>query len=117
MFCQRCGKDIEEDTKFCGYCGYELREDEVGVLKVENMERNLTKSPKLGVFGWGLAGGFIMGKIPGSTRGSAGVALLFLGVLRYLGDPGMRPLVLVFLTIAALLILSGYFPHRSRTLL
>ena len=24
MLCPKCGKDVEEDAKFCGYCGYEF---------------------------------------------------------------------------------------------
>lgn len=24
MFCPKCGKEVEEDAKFCGYCGYEF---------------------------------------------------------------------------------------------
>jgi len=64
--------------------------------------------PKLGLLSWGLAGGFICGKVPGSMRGAAGVALLLVGVLRTAGDPMLRPLTLAFLIVALLLILSGY---------
>lgn len=26
MYCRKCGKEIEENSKFCPYCGYELKE-------------------------------------------------------------------------------------------
>ena len=31
MFCSKCGKEIEDDAKFCQYCGHEI-----GTLKINN---------------------------------------------------------------------------------
>jgi len=72
------------------------------------MERNLTKGPKLGFLRWGLAGGFISGKMPGSTLGTIGVAVLFLGAVKHYRDPTVLPLAFVFLIVAVALIYGGY---------
>ena len=29
MYCSNCGKIVPEDSRFCEYCGYDLREDEI----------------------------------------------------------------------------------------
>ena len=31
MFCSKCGKEIEDNAKFCQYCGHE-----VGTSKIDN---------------------------------------------------------------------------------
>lgn len=49
-------------------------------------ERNLTKQPKLGFLGWGFAGGFISSQMPGSGRGTLGMALLIVGAWRVFGE-------------------------------
>jgi len=34
MYCPNCGKEVEEDARFCGYCGYELvKEKEVSKVR------------------------------------------------------------------------------------
>jgi uncharacterized membrane protein YvbJ len=34
MHCPNCEKEVEEDAKFCGYCGYELiNEEEIPTLE------------------------------------------------------------------------------------
>jgi hypothetical protein len=74
----------------------------------DSVERRLTKNPKLGVLGWGLAGGFIMGTgTPGATLGTIGVALFFLGMVKSLVE-ALYPLALLLLLVSALSIYGGY---------
>lgn len=78
------------------------------MVQPDSVERKLTKNPKLGLLGWGLGGGFIMGTgMPGATLGTIGVALFFLGVVKSLGQ-GLYPLVLLFLFVSVLSIYGGY---------
>jgi len=52
MFCPKCGKDVEEDAKFCGHCGYELES-----AKKERKGNN--KTSQIG-FLFSLIGGIIV---------------------------------------------------------
>lgn len=77
-------------------------------MQSRNVDRKLTRNPKLGVVGWGLAGGFIMGTgMPGATLGTVGVALFFLGALRSLVQ-GPPLLALLFFVLSVLLIYAGH---------
>lgn len=44
MICPNCGKEIEDNGKFCGYCGYKLVQDATPVLPKKEPTKN-TKKP------------------------------------------------------------------------
>ena len=35
MLCPKCGKEVEEDVRFCGYCGYEFMKEKEKTKKIE----------------------------------------------------------------------------------
>jgi membrane protein implicated in regulation of membrane protease activity len=77
-------------------------------MRSQNAEGKLTRNPKLGMLGWGLAGGFIMGTgMPGATLGTVGVALFFMGAVKTLVQ-GPPALALLFFLVSVLLIYAGY---------
>jgi hypothetical protein len=83
----------------------------------------LTKGPKLDLLGWALAGGVMSGGVPGSGRGTIGVALLVLGPLGTFGQVGksgdssaqgrLIVLAVIFLLVAIALIASGYSAYTE----
>ena len=46
MICPNCGKEIEDNGKFCGYCGYKLVQDATPVTPKKELVKN-TKKPLL----------------------------------------------------------------------
>lgn len=44
MICPNCGKEIEDNGKFCGYCGYKLVQDATPVIPKKEPVKN-TKKP------------------------------------------------------------------------
>lgn len=44
MICPNCGKEIEDNGKFCGYCGYKLVQDATPVMPKKEPTKN-TKKP------------------------------------------------------------------------
>lgn len=44
MICPNCGKEIEDNGKFCGYCGYKLVQDATPVTPKKELVKN-TKKP------------------------------------------------------------------------
>jgi flagellar FliL protein len=50
MICESCNKEIENDSKFCTYCGYEIKENEYGDVKKDSLSIN-EKSNKKIIFG------------------------------------------------------------------
>ena len=49
MYCTKCGKQIEDDSKFCIYCGCEV-EQEQQTRTIKNNKRKKNSSSILGVF-------------------------------------------------------------------
>lgn len=43
MICKNCGKEINDDSKFCNFCGGRLEDKEI---KFENLETSGVKQPK-----------------------------------------------------------------------
>jgi hypothetical protein len=83
----------------------------------------LTKESKLSLLGWALAGGVVSGSVPGSGRGTFGIALLVLGAFGTFGQAGksgdssaqgrLIVLAVVFLLVAIALIASGYSAYTD----
>lgn len=40
MICPNCGKEIEDNGKFCGYCGYKLVQDATPVTQKKESVKN-----------------------------------------------------------------------------
>ena len=56
MYCKKCGKKIEENSKFCTHCGKNILETKESKTTIETVEKNTTKddgsnNPK-GLSGW-----------------------------------------------------------------
>jgi hypothetical protein len=67
----------------------------------------------MGLLGWGMAGGFIMGTgMPAATLGAVGVALFFLGGVKSMGQ-GSYPLALLLLFVSVLSIYGGYVRYSG----
>ena len=47
MFCSKCGKLVDNDAKFCPYCGSEIEQEEkeLEVVEVDNEEEKVEKGP------------------------------------------------------------------------
>ena len=46
MICPNCGKEIEDNGKFCGYCGYKLVQDATPIIPKKEPEKNTKKVNK-----------------------------------------------------------------------
>jgi len=65
--------------------------------------------PKLDLISWGFVGGFFFRrKWLGSARGTLGIAMVILPLLRTAADPTALPVTIAFMIVGLLLILSGY---------
>ena len=45
MFCENCGKHIDDDAKFCEYCGANINDDTTSTDKVVNTIALSKKKP------------------------------------------------------------------------
>jgi len=46
MYCTNCGKEIDKNARFCGYCGYELIGKKEETITFDEKERKADKNPK-----------------------------------------------------------------------
>lgn len=46
MYCRKCGKEIEENSKFCPYCGYGLQEEQNKVSGITKQDVHPQKESK-----------------------------------------------------------------------
>ena len=46
MYCRKCGKEIEENSKFCPYCGYGLQEEQNKVSGITKQDVQPQKESK-----------------------------------------------------------------------
>ena len=46
MHCRKCGKEIEENSKFCPYCGFDLKEGQDKVTDTKKQNVQLQKEDK-----------------------------------------------------------------------
>ncbi len=67
MYCSKCGKKVEDDAQFCGYCGYEiLNEKEEGLIIDESKQQK--KMRKTGRSIWtGIVSFFVIFGLIGGT--------------------------------------------------
>ncbi|MDP2949745.1 MAG: hypothetical protein Q8P22_09450 [Chloroflexota bacterium] len=82
------------------------------MVQPDGVKRKLTENPKLGVLGWGLAGGPYSTHVPSSILGAIGVALFFVGVVRSLAA-GVPFLALLFFLASVLCICGGYMRYSG----
>ena len=77
MYCKKCGKEVEEGSAFCPYCGADLRDQEAEVIDADDASVSEDNGP------WKVFAliGFILGII--SLAGS----ILFIGLTT--GVPGI----------------------------
>lgn len=47
MYCRKCGKEIEENSKFCPYCGYELKKGQDKTSDTAKQNVRLQKTDKI----------------------------------------------------------------------
>ena len=45
MYCKKCGKQVEDGSSFCPYCGADLREQEVEVVEAESEKNEVSRGP------------------------------------------------------------------------
>ncbi len=60
MICPNCGKEIEDNGKFCGYCGYKLVQDATPVTPKKELIKN-TKKPNKKAIAIALVVAFLIG--------------------------------------------------------
>ncbi len=47
MICRNCGKEIQEGSKFCTFCGYKFEEDQVAQPNIQNVKLIFTRKSKI----------------------------------------------------------------------
>ena len=45
MYCKKCGKQVEDGSSFCPYCGADLKEQEVEVVEAEEQKPQESRGP------------------------------------------------------------------------
>ena len=100
LYCEKCGAEIEEDSKFCSKCG----------APVAGYKREDWKAPRYECFGWE-RGGPLWGII------ATGVFLIGLGVLWYFDFwwPGILFLIGLMIIVGALISYSRGGRRVTRT--
>jgi hypothetical protein len=96
MFCPKCGKEVEEDAKFCKHCGYEFVEEKEETKKVDEKGRYIDEEGfvrktrnGIGILLWVIAG--IIGRISWQLPSEFDVVALCLWpVIAYLPYLGIK---------------------------
>jgi len=89
-FCPKCGKEIEKDDKFCGYCGYKLVEErgETQELIGEGRyidEEGFVRKPRngVGILSW-IIGAFLARGLWNLPYEYSFISIILLPVIAYL---------------------------------